>query len=58
MLADKFNVGQRQVSLRTPQGVVKARTAQANQIRGLLAEFGIVCAVSYRRAPSFEQYYG
>ena len=27
---------------RARQGLVKARTAQANQIRGLLAEFGIV----------------
>ena len=27
---------------RARQGFVKARTAQANQIRGLLAEFGIV----------------
>ena len=27
---------------RAPQGFGKARTAQANQIRGLLAEFGIV----------------
>jgi transposase len=27
---------------RIRQGVVKARTAQANQIRGLLAEFGLV----------------
>ena len=29
---------------RARQGFVKARTAQANQIRGLLAEFGIVIA--------------
>ena len=29
---------------RARQGVVKARTAQANQIRGLLAEYGIVIA--------------
>jgi transposase len=29
---------------RARQGLVKARTAQANQIRGLLAEFGIVIA--------------
>lgn len=29
---------------RSRQGLVKARTAQANQIRGLLAEFGIVIA--------------
>src|SRR6202022_3862252 len=29
---------------RVRQGFVKARTAQANQIRGLLAEFGIVIA--------------
>lgn len=27
---------------RARQGLVKARTAQANQIRGLLSEFGIV----------------
>ncbi|GKS68290.1 hypothetical protein W03_02940 [Nitrosomonas sp. PY1] len=27
---------------RARQGFVKARTAQANQIRGLLSEFGIV----------------
>jgi len=27
---------------RARQGFVKARTAQANQIRGLLAEFGLV----------------
>ena len=27
---------------RTRQGLIKARTAQANQIRGLLSEFGIV----------------
>ena len=27
---------------RVRQGFVKARTAQANQIRGLLAEFGLV----------------
>ena len=35
---------------RVRQGFVKARTAQANQIRGLLAEFGLivprVCATS------------
>ena len=40
---------------RARQGFVKARTAQANQIRGLLAEFGIVvpqgiCHVSPRLA--------
>ena len=29
---------------RARQGFVKARTAQANQIRGLLAEFGLVIA--------------
>ncbi len=29
---------------RARQGFVKARTAQANQIRGLLAKFGIVIA--------------
>lgn len=29
---------------RARQGFVKARTAQANQIRGLLAEFGLVMA--------------
>ena len=29
---------------RARQGLVKARTAQANQIRGLLAEFGLVMA--------------
>ena len=27
---------------RVRQGFVKARTAQANQIRGLLAEFGVI----------------
>lgn len=29
---------------RARQGFVKARTAQANQIRGLLSQFGIVIA--------------
>jgi len=30
---------------RARQGFVEARTAQANQIRGLLAEFGVVIPV-------------
>lgn len=34
---------------RARQGLVKARTAQANQIRGLLTEFGIVMPVGLRR---------
>lgn len=29
---------------RVRQGFVKARTAQANQIRGLLSEFGVIIA--------------
>ena len=29
---------------RARQGFVKARTAQANQLRGLLAEHGIICS--------------
>ena len=39
------DVGQQSVlSLhRVRQGFVSARTAQANQIRGLLAEFGVIC---------------
>jgi transposase len=36
---------------RVRQGLVKARTAQANQIRGLLAEFGIVIAQGIRHVP-------
>ncbi len=42
---------------RVRQGVVKARTAQANQIRGLLAEFGLVIpqgiAHIAKRVPEF-----
>ena len=36
---------------RARQGFVKARTAQANQIRGLLAEFGVVIARGIRHVP-------
>ena len=36
---------------RAREGFVKARTAQANQIRGLLAEFGIVLAAGIRNVP-------
>ncbi len=40
---------------RARQGFVKARTAQGNQIRGLLSEFGIIIPVGiraiYKRAP-------
>ena len=36
---------------RARQGFVKARTAQANQLRGLLAEFGIVIAKGIRHLP-------
>jgi transposase len=36
---------------RARQGFVKARTAQANQLRGLLAEFGIVIAKGIRQLP-------
>jgi transposase len=32
---------------RARQGLVKARTARANQIRGLLSEFGIVIPPRY-----------
>lgn len=42
---------------RVRQGFVKARTAQANQIRGLLGEFGVIVpqGIAYitRRVPSF-----
>jgi transposase len=37
---------------RARQGFVKARTAQANQIRGLLAEYGLVIPVGIRHIPS------
>jgi transposase len=39
---------------RARQGLVKARTAQANQIRGLLAEFGIVISkgIGHQRTPA------
>jgi transposase len=36
---------------RARQGFVKARTAQANQMRGLLAEFGIVIPKGIRHLP-------
>src|SRR6266446_6768853 len=36
---------------RARQGFVKARTAQANQLRGLLAEFGIVIPKGIRHLP-------
>jgi transposase len=36
---------------RARQGFVKARTAQANQLRGLLAEFGMVIAKGIRQLP-------
>ncbi len=36
---------------RARHGFVRARTAQANQIRGLLAEFGMVIATGMGRAP-------
>jgi transposase len=36
---------------RAREGFVKARTAQANQMRGLLAEFGIVVAAGIRNVP-------
>ena len=36
---------------RARQGFVKARTAQANQIRGLLAEYGIAIAQGIRHLP-------
>jgi transposase len=37
---------------RARQGLVKARTAQANQIRGLLAEFGIAIPLGIKTLPS------
>lgn len=37
---------------RARQGFVKARTAQANQIRGLLAEFGIIIPQGIRHVPA------
>ncbi len=37
---------------RARQGFVKARTAQANQIRGLLAEYGLTIPVGIRHIPS------
>ena len=36
---------------RARQGLVKARTAQANQLRGLLAEFGLVIAQGMAQLP-------
>ena len=36
---------------RARQGMIKARTAQANQIRGLLAEFGVVIARGIHNVP-------
>jgi len=51
------NVGQQAVLAlhRVRQGLVKARTAQANQIRGLLSEFGLILpqgiAHLYQRVP-------